>query len=71
MMNIGVRPTLTLGNRRQIEVHLFDFTGDLYGETLTVEFVARIRNESRFASKDELIAQLTEDEANCRPLVQS
>lgn len=61
--NIGFRPTL--GGERpataRIEVHLIDFTGDLYGEFLEVEFVARLRDERRFANQDELKAQIGRD----------
>lgn len=60
MMNIGTRPTF--GKHQQtLEVHVLDFEGDLYGQTITVEFIARIRNEQRFEHEEELIAQLKED----------
>lgn len=61
MLNIGRRPTLDNGTDISIEVHLFDFQDDLYGQTLTLSFIARLREECRFASEDELIHQLQQD----------
>jgi riboflavin kinase/FMN adenylyltransferase len=61
MMNIGVRPTLTEGQRVVPEVFIFDFDRDIYGAQLRVEFLRFIRDEKRFASKDELVAQLFAD----------
>ena len=60
MMNIGYRPTFGDGGL-SMEVHLIDFAGDLYGQTLRVEFVNRIRAEKKFRSADELVAQLHSD----------
>jgi riboflavin kinase/FMN adenylyltransferase len=61
MMNIGVRPTVKPSHRETMEVHLFDFSGELYGESLRVVFLQRLRDERRFASLGELIAQLHRD----------
>jgi riboflavin kinase/FMN adenylyltransferase len=61
MMNIGIRPTLTDGIRVTHEVHLFGFEGELYGETITVRFHERLRQERRFPSVGELLAQLNRD----------
>ena len=60
MMNIGTRPTFN-GQQRTLEVHLFDYEGDLYGQTLTIEFVSRLREEQSFDSPDALIEQLKKD----------
>ena len=60
MMNIGYKPTLTDGIY-SLEVHLIDFEGDLYQKELTVSFVRFIREEKKFASKEELIAQIEKD----------
>jgi len=65
MLNIGMRPTFKEG-RRTIEVHLLDFDGDLYGRDLTVRLLAKIRDERRFVSVEDLVAQLRRDEAFCR-----
>ncbi len=60
MMNIGTRPTFD-GNKRTLEVNLLDFNGDLYGKTITITFVARLREERRFESPEALILQLKAD----------
>ncbi|MBP7603460.1 MAG: bifunctional riboflavin kinase/FAD synthetase [Spirochaetes bacterium] len=60
MLNIGTNPTFD-GVSRSIEVNLFDFDGNLYDRTLEVEFVERLREEVRFASARELVAQLEKD----------
>jgi riboflavin kinase/FMN adenylyltransferase len=57
--NLGSRPTLRAG--RSLEVHLLDGGGDLYGRTLRVEFVARLRDERRFDGLDALKAQIALD----------
>ena len=61
MLNIGSRPTIGNGADVSIEAHLFDFHGDLYGKTLTVSFIARLREERRFESEEDLISQLQHD----------
>lgn len=60
LVNIGTNPTV--GNTHQtIEVHIPGFEGDLYNQTLTLQFIERIRGEQRFASLDELQAQIRKD----------
>ncbi len=61
LLNIGDRPTFSNTSARTIEAHLFDFEGDLYTQSICVEFVGRIREEMQFASSDELTAQIKED----------
>ncbi|MCP4870450.1 MAG: riboflavin biosynthesis protein RibF [Proteobacteria bacterium] len=58
--NLGFRPTFA-EKVFAIEVHLFDYDGDLYGERVVVSFVQRVRNELRFDSVDALIAQIKAD----------
>ena len=58
--NVGTRPTFG-GGPETIEVHLLDFASDLYGKTMRVAFVDRIRSEERFASIDALVVQIGED----------
>ncbi|MBI1183887.1 bifunctional riboflavin kinase/FAD synthetase [bacterium] len=70
MLNIGYRPTFN-GEEKSVEVHLFDFDGDIYAEDVKLEFVERIRDEKKFAGKDALIAQLKEDEQRVRALFDS
>jgi riboflavin kinase / FMN adenylyltransferase len=57
--NLGVRPTVSGG--RSMEVHLLDFAGDLYGRTLRIGFVARLRGETKFPDLDALKAQIARD----------
>ncbi|MEW6424575.1 MAG: bifunctional riboflavin kinase/FAD synthetase [Bacillota bacterium] len=60
--NVGVRPTFYGRNsRRNIEVHLLDFQGDLYGKSIQVHFIRRLRGEKRFASPQDLVAQIKQD----------
>ena len=59
--NVGVRPTFAAG--RSFEVHLFDFEGELYGQTLRVGLLARLRSEQRFDGVESLRAQLARDVA--------
>lgn len=60
-INVGVRPTFVTGRGLLIEPHLIDFDGDLYGQTLRIAFVERLRGERRFESVDELVAQMHRD----------
>lgn len=60
MMNIGVRPTFD-GNEQTLEVHLFDFSEDIYGKNVQVRFFERIRDEKRFSGVNELKDQLKSD----------
>jgi riboflavin kinase/FMN adenylyltransferase len=60
--NIGFRPTFEDGQDRvSIETHLLDFDGDLYGEQIEIYFVDRLRDERRFPSPEELLAQIERD----------
>ncbi len=69
MLNIGSRPTIDNGRATSVEVHLLDFQGDLYGQRIGVEFVARIRSEQRFDSREALAAQLQRDMCVARELI--
>jgi riboflavin kinase/FMN adenylyltransferase len=59
--NVGIRPTFDDGSMPSIESYVFDFDGDLYGDVLRVRFLHRIRDERKFASIDELRAQIRRD----------
>ena len=61
--NLGVRPTVSRGDKRMLEVHLFDFDGDLYGLEIEVEFLRFVREEKKFGSMEELRAQIGRDVA--------
>ncbi len=67
MLNIGNRPTLDNGGRQSIEVHILNFSSDIYRQTVRVELVKRLRGECKFASLEALTAQLALDakEAEC------
>ncbi len=59
--SLGTNPAVTDGGRASLEAFLFDFSGDLYGRRLSIEFVKKLRDEARFASLDELAAQIRRD----------
>jgi riboflavin kinase/FMN adenylyltransferase len=61
MMNIGVKPTINNKNERSIEVHLIDFSENLYDSEVRVELVKRIREEQKFNSLKELSSQIQKD----------
>lgn len=65
--HIGPRPTFE-GARASIEVHIFDFNGELYGHTLTVEFVERLRDIEKFSSAAELAAAMQADARRARSI---
>jgi riboflavin kinase/FMN adenylyltransferase len=69
MMNIGVRPTVSSAGTVTIEVHVFDFDGTLYGETVMVTFLRRLREERTFGSVEELAGQLHADHELSRVLL--
>ena len=66
--NIGIRPTFE-ESKLTVETHLFDFNNDLYGKKIGVSFVERLRDEKRFASVDELVAQIEQDVAAVRGIL--
>jgi hypothetical protein len=68
--NVGLRPTFGEALPAPVvEAHLLDFDSDLYGTELGLVFIARLREERRFASKDELIAQIRRDVEQARDLL--
>lgn len=71
MLNIGYRPTLTEDKILTCEVHVLDFSSDIYGETVRVQFIDRLRDEKRFSGKDELIQQLNTDKIQAAQLLNS
>jgi riboflavin kinase/FMN adenylyltransferase len=70
--SIGVRPTFANGTTHEatVETHLLDFDGDLYGATLSLEFVTRLREEIRFPNPDALREQMMKDVAQTRRILQ-
>lgn len=72
ILNIGRRPTVDNDNAiPTVEVHILDFSGDLYGQPLAIEFLKRLRSEQRFPSLEALRKQLTIDAQQARSLTKS
>lgn len=71
MLSIGYRPTLNNGSNRSIEVHIFHFKEDIYGQPMRISFVRRTRSELKFDTTDELIARLHQDEAEIKAILSS
>ncbi len=69
MINIGIRPTLDMENVT-IEAHLFDFEEDIYGQWISISFLARIRDEMRFNSLTELKLQLNRDSSKAKEVLE-
>ena len=69
MVNIGKRPTLNNGDQLSIEVNLFDFDSDIYGEVISLEFISFLRLEFKMCGIEELKHQLTLDRANAQRLL--
>jgi riboflavin kinase/FMN adenylyltransferase len=65
MLNIGLNPTIDFDTNVKVEVNIFDFDEDIYGEILKVEFIKRIRDEQKFANLDELKSALANDKIVC------
>lgn len=68
MVNVGLNPTFD-GQTIHIESHIFDFSGDIYGETMQIHFVEKIRDEKKFDGIDALRGQLALDEKNSREIL--
>ena len=70
LVNIGFRPTVKKAASEPVtELHVLDFSGDLYDTDIEVFFIARLRDEKKFASLDELRAQIQRDEQAARRLL--
>jgi riboflavin kinase / FMN adenylyltransferase len=70
-VNVGVRPTFETGRGLLVEAYLIDFDGDLYGRTLRIAFISRLRGERRFPGVEELIEQMHRDVEAARELCAS
>jgi riboflavin kinase/FMN adenylyltransferase len=70
MMNIGTNPTVG-GENQSIEIHFFDFEGNLYGTEIAVSILNRLRDEQKFESLEALTAQLHKDKNTCLSYLQS
>jgi riboflavin kinase/FMN adenylyltransferase len=67
-VSIGVRPTFRTGRGELIEAYLLDFDGDLYGQTLCLDFLMRLRGERRFDTPEALVEQMHRDVERTREL---
>ncbi|MBO6235209.1 MAG: bifunctional riboflavin kinase/FAD synthetase [Schwartzia sp.] len=65
--NVGNNPTFGGGERR-VETHILDFSGDLYGQKITVRFIERLREEKKFPSPEALVEQIRRDEQKAREI---
>ncbi len=70
-VSVGVRPTFETGRGLLVEAHLIGFEGDLYGETLRIAFIERLRGEKRFESVDDLVAQMNRDVEDAKRIAES
>jgi riboflavin kinase/FMN adenylyltransferase len=68
---VGVRPTVSEGVNLVLEVHILDFSTDIYGEGVTVTFLRRLRDERKFGSITELVEQISKDRDRARDLISS
>ena len=68
MLNIGNRPTVD-GTFQTVEVNIFEFDQEIYGEKLTIEFLQKIRNEQKFNGLDELKMQIAKDKITCKEIL--
>jgi riboflavin kinase/FMN adenylyltransferase len=67
-VNIGVRPQFVTGRGELIEAYLLDFEGDIYGQTLRIDFLERLRGEKRFDSVEALVEQMGRDVEQARAI---
>ncbi len=71
MLNIGTRPTFTETTELSIEIHLFDFSEEIYGRRVQIRFYDRIRDEKRFVSPETLAQQLRLDAEMCKAIMKN
>lgn len=70
VVNIGSKPTFHKEYPISIEAHLIDFDGDIYGQSISLSFIEKIRNEQRFDSLEALVAQITQDKEKAQTIAQ-
>jgi len=68
MANFGIRPTIS-DNHVTVEVHIFDFDSDIYGERIYVEVVRRLRDEEKFDSLEALVTKMDQDRNEARKIL--
>lgn len=70
MLNIGTRPTFNNNaDNRSIEVHIFDFSGDIYNKEITLIFIGKIRAEQKFSGPEALVEQLKKDKETAMKII--
>ncbi|MEQ6292017.1 bifunctional riboflavin kinase/FAD synthetase [Vogesella sp. GCM10023246] len=69
--SLGKNPTVTDSQHYKLEVHLFDYQGELYGQRLTVHFLHKLRDEARYDDLNELVAQIERDAASAKTYLNS
>ena len=70
-MNIGYKPTVDEGQKRTIEIHLFDYEKDIYGQNLRTKVIERIRDEVKFNSLKDLKSQILKDNEKAKKILES
>ena len=70
MLCIGHRPTIEKNGETSVEVHIFDFSGNLYGKSISIDFIGKLRDEQHFDSLDALQNQLTQDAVLARAMTE-
>ncbi len=66
--SVGTRPTVN-GREPLLEAHLFDFDGDLYGKTIRVEFIQKLRDEQKYDDLDSMVLQIHQDAKQARAVL--
>jgi riboflavin kinase/FMN adenylyltransferase len=70
MLNIGTRPTFNNNaDNRSIEVHIFNFSGDIYNKEITLTFIGKIRDEQKFSGPEALVEQLKKDKESAQRIL--
>ena len=71
IMNIGFKPTVNEGQKRTIEIHLFDYEKDIYNQNLRTKVIERIRDEVKFNSLKDLKIQILKDNEKAKKILRS
>ena len=71
IMNIGFKPTVDEGQKRTVEIHLFDYEKDIYGQDLRTKVIERIRDEVKFNSLKDLKSQILKDNEKAKKILES
>ena len=71
IMNIGYKPTVDKGQKRTVEIHLFDYEKDIYGQNLRTKVIERIRDEVKFNSLKDLKSQILKDNEKAKKILES